>query len=147
MSTTDPTPSLLDDAIVLATGAHRGQVDKAGAPYILHPLRVMLTQTDNVRRIVAVLHDVVEDCGIAPDTVRARFGDAVADAVVALTRGEGEDYDAFIARCAADPIARDVKRADIADNLDLSRLSTITDRDRDRAAKYRRALAQLDAGA
>lgn len=147
MNATDPSPSLLDEAILLATSAHRGQVDKAGAPYILHPLRVMLSQTDDVRRIAAVLHDVVEDCGIAPDTIRDRFGDAVADAVVALTRREDEDYDAFIARCAADPIARDVKRADIADNLDLSRLSTITDRDRDRAAKYRRALARLDASA
>jgi len=145
MNATDPSPSALDEAILLATTAHRGQVDKAGAPYILHPLRVMLAQTDEVRRIAAVLHDVVEDCGVAPDMIRARFGDAVADAVVALTRNEDEDYDAFIARCAANPIARDVKRADIADNLDLSRLSTITDRDRDRAAKYQRALAQLDA--
>lgn len=136
---------MLDEAIVLATGAHRGQVDKAGAPYILHPLRVMLAQTDDVRRMAAVLHDVVEDCGIAPDTLRARFGDVVADAVIALTRNEGEDYDAFIARCAANPVARDVKRADIGDNLDLSRLAVVTDRDQARAAKYKRALAQLDA--
>ncbi|USQ96155.1 HD domain-containing protein [Caulobacter sp. RL271] len=142
MTTTDP--NLLDEAIILATDAHRGQVDKAGAPYILHPLRVMLAQTDDVRRIAAVLHDVVEDCGVTPDTLRARFGDAVADAVMALTRGDDEDYDAFIARCAANPVARDVKRADIGDNLDLSRLATVTDRDRERAAKYQRALAQLD---
>jgi (p)ppGpp synthase/HD superfamily hydrolase len=144
MNAIDPPASPLEEAILLATTAHRGQVDKAGAPYILHPLRVMLAQTDDIRRIAAVLHDVVEDCGIAPDMVRSRFGDAVADAVAALTRNEDEDYDAFIARCAANPIARDVKRADIADNLDLSRLSTITDRDRARATKYQRALAQLD---
>ncbi|OWK29807.1 HD domain-containing protein [Sphingomonas mucosissima] len=108
MNTTDPARSLLDAAIVLATDAHRGQVDKAGAPYILHPLRVMLAQADDARRIAAVLHDVVEDCAVAPDTIRARFGDAVADAVVALTRRHDEDYDAFVTRCAADPIARDV---------------------------------------
>jgi (p)ppGpp synthase/HD superfamily hydrolase len=144
MITTKPVSSPLEGAIILAAEAHRGQVDKAGAPYILHPLRVMLAQSDDVRRIVAVLHDVVEDCEIAPETIRARFGDAVADAVLALTRREDEDYDSFVARCAANPIARDVKRADIADNLDLSRLAVVTDADRERATKYRRALALLD---
>jgi (p)ppGpp synthase/HD superfamily hydrolase len=145
MSATDLSRSLLDEAIVLATDAHRGQVDKAGAAYILHPLRVMLAQGDDVRRIAAVLHDVVEDCDVTPDTIRARFGDVVADAVVALTRRDDEDYDAFVARCAENPVARDVKRADIADNMDLSRLSLVGERDLDRVAKYRRALERLDA--
>lgn len=103
----------------------------------------MLAQADDVRRITAVLHDVVEDCAVTPATIRVRFGDAVADAVVALTRRDDEDYDAFVARCAANEIARDVKRADIADNLDLSRLPVVTNRDRERADKYRRALALL----
>lgn len=128
---------------MFATHAHQGQVDKAGAPYILHPFRVMLAQADDVRRITAVLHDVVEDCAVTPATIRARFGDAVADAVVALTRRDDEDYGAFVARCAANEIARDVKRADITDNLDLSRLPVVTNRDRQRADKYRRALALL----
>lgn len=135
----------LDEAIRLAVEAHRGQVDKAGAPYILHPLRMMLTQPDDLRRIVAVLHDVVEDCGITLDTLGARFGMPVAEAVDALTKRVDEDYDAFIDRCARNPIARDVKRADIMDNLDLSRLPVVTERDEARAAKYRQALAQLDA--
>ncbi|MFN3675959.1 MAG: HD domain-containing protein [Sphingomonas pseudosanguinis] len=135
----------LDEAIRLAVEAHRGQVDKAGAPYILHPLRMMLTQPDDLRRIVAVLHDVVEDRGITLDTLGARFGMPVAEAVDALTKRADEDYDAFIDRCARNPIARDVKRADIMDNLDLSRLPVVTERDEARAAKYRRALAQLDA--
>jgi (p)ppGpp synthase/HD superfamily hydrolase len=107
MSATDLSRSLLDEAIVLATDAHRGQVDEAGAAYILHPLRVMLAQGDDVRRIAAVLPDVVEDCDVTPDAIRARFGDVVADAVVALTRRDDEDYDAFVARCAENPIARD----------------------------------------
>ena len=140
---TDLSFSPLDEAIVFATHAHQGQVDKAGAPYILHPLRVMLAQADDVRRIAAVLHDVVENCAVTPATIRARFGDAVADAVVALTRRDDEDYDAFVARCSANEIARDVKRADIADNLDLPRLPVVTNRDRERADKYRRALALL----
>ncbi|MET0137553.1 MAG: HD domain-containing protein [Sphingobium sp.] len=115
-------PDSLEDAIILACTAHRRQVDKGGAPYILHPLRVMLAVSGDERRIAAVLHDVVEDCGIDPATIADRFGDAVAQAVVALSRNEGEDYDAFVERCAGNPIARDVTRADIADNLDLSRL-------------------------
>lgn len=135
----------LEDAIILACTAHRGQIDKGGAPYILHPLRVMLAVSGDERRIAAVLHDVVEDCGIDPGTIADRFGDAVAQAVVALSRNEGEDYDAFVERCARNPIARDVKRADIGDNLDLSRLPTITPRDHERIAKYRRALDRLDA--
>lgn len=143
MSITETSRGSLDEAIVLATRPHRGQVDKAGAPYILHPLRVMLTQADDERRITAVLHDVVEDCAVTPATIRVRFGDAVADAVVALTRRDDEDYDTFVARCAANEIARDVKRADIADNLDLLRLPVVTNRDRERADKYRRALAVL----
>jgi hypothetical protein len=105
----------------------------------------MLAVSGDERRIAAVLHDVVEDCGIDPATIADRFGDAVAQAVVALSRNEGEDYDAFVERCARNPIARDVKRADIADNLDLSRLPTITPRDHERIAKYRRALDRLDA--
>lgn len=75
--------SPLDDAIVLATHAHQGQIDKAGAPYILHPLRVLLAQADDVRRITAALHDVVEDRAVTPATIRACFGDVVADAVEA----------------------------------------------------------------
>jgi hypothetical protein len=105
----------------------------------------MLGVSGDERRIAAVLHDVVEDGGIDPAVIAARFGDAVAQAVVALSRRDDEDYDAFIERCARNPIARDVKRADIGDNLDLSRLPRITVHDHEQAAKYRRALARLEA--
>ncbi|RYF02610.1 MAG: HD domain-containing protein [Oxalobacteraceae bacterium] len=139
--------SPLDRAITLAVAAHEGQVDKGGTPYILHPLRVMLRQTEIAHRIVAVLHDVVEDSDVTLDTIRADHGDTIAEAIDALTKREGESYDDFIRRCAMNVIARDVKRTDIEDNLDLSRLSTISDHDQERAHKYRRALALLnDAG-
>ncbi len=138
--------NLLDEAIILATQAHCGQTDKAGAPYILHPLRVMLTQNDEVRRITAVLHDVVEDSDTSPQFIKERFGDTITDAIMALTRHADEDYETFILRCASNAIAiaRDVKRADIEDNLDLSRLSSVSERDLARADKYRRALQLLD---
>lgn len=115
-------PSALDAAITLAVQAHRGQTDKGGQPYILHPLRVMLACKSEPERIVAVLHDTVEDTGLEMGIIRHRFGMVVANAVDALTRRGGEAYPAFIERCAADPIARKVKLADIADNMDLSRL-------------------------
>lgn len=112
----------LTDAIVLATMSHRGQTDKGGQPYILHPLRVMLACKTDEQRIAAVLHDTVEDCGVELRLIRHQFGSEVADAVGALSRGAAETYPAFIERCAANPIARIVKLADLADNMDVSRL-------------------------
>lgn len=112
----------LDEAIILATQAHAGQVDKGGQPYILHPLRVMLACKTEDERIAAVLHDVVEDTAIDIGDIARKFGFLIAYAIDALTRMDGETYPAFIERCAANPIARVVKLADIADNMDLSRL-------------------------
>lgn len=86
-------------AIRIAAELHRGQVDKAGLPYILHPLRVMLSMDDDLRRIVAVLHDVAED---SEDGWRALHD---------------ETYEDFILRVSRNPLARQVKIADIRDNL------------------------------
>ena len=135
----------LEAAFALACEAHAGQVDKGGHPYILHPLRVMLRLHEEEERIAAVLHDTVEDCGIELNLIRQRFGNAVADAVDALTRREGETYDDFIGRCGTNSIARSVKRADISDNMDLRRLPVVTPADRVRVEKYRAALRRLDA--
>lgn len=130
--------SNLSLAIKIATEAHDGQVDRGGAPYILHPLRVMLAVQGDRERIAAVLHDVAEDCPEWPlERLRAQpFSGGVCDALDALTRRTGEDYFAFIARCALDPTARVVKLADLKDNQDLSRIKNITDKDIERARKY-----------
>lgn len=130
--------SNLSLAIKIATEAHDGQVDRGGAAYILHPLRVMLAVQGDRERIAAVLHDVAEDC---PGWPLARlkeqhFSGAVCDALDALTRREGEAYFDFIARCAADPIARVVKLADLKDNCDLSRIRNPTEKDAERVRKY-----------
>ncbi|MFC4159504.1 hypothetical protein [Chitinimonas lacunae] len=136
----------LERAIALAATLHAGQVDKAGAPYILHPLRLMLRLPDEAGRIVAVLHDTVEDCGISFDSLRAEgFSEAVIAALDAVTRREGESYEDFIIRAAADPIGRRVKRADLEDNSDLSRIAEPGPHDWVRLEKYRRALSLLDA--
>lgn len=136
----------LERAIKIATDAHAGQVDKAGAPYVQHPMRVAFTlPLGSELRIAAVLHDVVEDSDWTLERLRAEgFSEAVLCAVDALTRREGEDYLAYVARAAKDPIGRQVKRADLLDNMDVSRLDRLDGRDLERLAKYMTALALLD---
>jgi (p)ppGpp synthase/HD superfamily hydrolase len=137
----------LERAIAIAAAAHEGQVDKAGAPYILHPLRMMLAVTTPEARMAAVLHDVVEDGDVTLEQLRAEaFPAAVVEAVDALTKREHEedDYEAFIRRAALNPIAREVKLADLRDNADLSRIADPTEKDRARIEKYLRAIEYLE---
>jgi (p)ppGpp synthase/HD superfamily hydrolase len=134
----------LEAAIALAAESHAGQVDKAGAPYILHPLRVMSQVASNEGRIAAVLHDTVEDTGLELGLIRKRFGAIVAEAVDALTRRDGESYSAFIERCRVNEIARAVKIADLTDNMNLARLRRLpTKDDFNREAKYFSARQRL----
>lgn len=137
--------SNLNLAIQIATEAHDGQEDKGGAPYILHPLRVMMSVDGARERIAAVLHDVAEDCPAWPlERLRQQnFSGAVCDALDALTRRHGEDYWDFIDRCGNNSIARIVKLADLKDNLDLSRIKAPTEKDCDRMRKYVRASVLL----
>lgn len=135
----------LERAIEIAAKAHAGQVDKAGQPYVLHPLRMMLAVTTPEARMAAVLHDVVEDTAVTLEELRDEgFPAAVISAVEALTKRDGEDYETFIRRVAPNPIAREVKLADLRDNSDLSRILEPTERDRERVKKYRRAIAYLE---
>lgn len=136
--------STLERAIVIATEAHAGVKDKGGSPYILHPLRVMALMDSDEARLVALLHDVVEDSPWTLDALREEgFSETVVLAVDAVTRRPGESYDEFVNRAGNNVIGRKVKIADLLDNCDLSRISSPTDRDRARQAKYMRALTLL----
>jgi len=138
----------LEEAIRVAVEAHRGQQDRAGAPYVLHPLRTMLRLRTDAERMAAVLHDVVEDTAWTLDDLRARgFPAEVLDAVDALTRRPGEDYEALVERAAAHPVARRVKLADLEDNLDLRRLDRVAADDVERLDRYLRAYRRLSADA
>jgi (p)ppGpp synthase/HD superfamily hydrolase len=138
---------LLQRAVHIAVQGHAGQLDKAGQPYIEHPKRVMRALDNDAERIVGVLHDVVEDCGVTRDELAAQgFPPDLLDALDAVTRREDEPYDDFIARAAANPIGRKVKLADLRDNADLARIENPTPEDIARAEKYRRAIARLSAG-
>ena len=134
----------LEDAIQLAVQAHRGQKDKAGAPYILHPLRVMLRMRSDVGRMVAVLHDVLEDTQhTLLDLQQAGYPQRVLEALDCLTRRENETYEEFIERVKANPLARKVKIADLEDNMDIRRISDPQEKDMERLKKYRRAWSDL----
>lgn len=141
------TMSTLERAIAIAAEAHAGQIDKASAPYILHPLRVMMRLSTEDERIVAVLHDVCED---SPDWTferlrREGFSERILEALQTVTKRDGEDYEAFVLRAAANPIGRRVKLSDLYDNSDLSRIARPTERDHQRIARYRRAIAVIEA--
>lgn len=137
---------LLEEAIALAVEAHRGQRDRAGAPYVLHPLRMMFRVETDAERVAAVLHDVVEDTEWTLEGLRERgFPEEVMEAVDHLTRREGEAYDAFVRRAAAHPVARRVKIADLEDNMDLRRTGRVDGGDVERLNRYFRAWRTLTA--
>src|SRR5436305_1493029 len=112
--------SLLENAIRIAVEAHRGQKDRAGKPYILHPLRVMHSVETDDERIVAVLHDVVEDTYWTLERLAQEgFPPHVLNALDCVTRREGEEYSDFVERTATNAIAIRVKLADLKDNSDI----------------------------
>ena len=123
--------STLERAIAIAAEAHAGQLDKAGAPYVLHPLRMMLRGSSTDERIVAVLHAVCEDCqGWTFARLRAEgFSEHIIQALQSVTKRDGEDYETFVRRAATNAIGRGVKLADLHDNSDLSRIAVPSERD------------------
>ena len=134
----------LDRAIELAKQHHEGQTDKAGKPYIEHPLRVMNQVESEEEKIVAVLHDIVEDTNISLNDLRNEgFSEEVVSAVECLTKQDGENYDSYIERISFNPLAVKIKLADLEDNRDLTRLPEVTDKDLERIEKYDKALEKL----
>lgn len=140
--------TLLGTAIALAATAHEHQSDKAGKAYILHPLRMMmrLRTDDEELMAIAILHDVVEDCGMTPHILKEDYGmtDRVIHGVMALSKRAGERYlEDFIPRCAQNEDARRVKLEDLRDNSDITRLKGISEKDIERAKKYHEAFMYL----
>jgi (p)ppGpp synthase/HD superfamily hydrolase len=138
----------LERAIQIAVEAHAGQIDKAGQPYILHPLRVMQSLKTDEQRIVGVLHDVVEDCeGWDFDVLKAEgFSSRIIKALRSVTKRKRghEEYDDFVRRAMENDIGRHVKRADLMDNMDIMRIAEPTEADFQRLARYRQAIKILD---
>ena len=122
--------SNLGRAIAIAASAHQDQLDKNGTPYILHPIRMMLEMDSEEQMIATILHDVVEDTEWTLDQLRVEgFSDRIVDLVDLLSRRDTESYDEFIERIRTDPVAEKIKHADLEDNMDLTRLPEITEKD------------------
>lgn len=130
----------IEKALQIAARAHEGQVDKHGQPYILHPLRVMAAVEGEEARIVAILHDVIEDTSVTADDLRRDgFGEAVLEALDRLTHRKCEPYAEYVIGCKGHEVARRVKLADLEDNSRLSRTILRPDRiepDIERVRKY-----------
>ena len=135
----------LERAIQIAVKAHAGFRDKGGNPYIVHPIAVMMRCETNNEKIVAILHDVVEDSEWTFDALRDEgFSEKVVEALKAVTKvSKDEDYDNFIQRCSNNKIGRIVKIADLRDNLDITRMGELSEKDIKRVNKYKRALEFL----
>lgn len=135
---------IVKTALEIALKAHEGQKDKAGQPYINHPLRVSEGVATAEEKAVALLHDVIEDSDITLADLRAHgLPDQVVEAVDCITKCGREDYESYLQRVKSNPIARAVKIADIEHNSDLSRIPHPSPLDYARAEKYRRGLEIL----
>jgi (p)ppGpp synthase/HD superfamily hydrolase len=136
----------LDKAVRIASQVHEGQVDKYGKPYILHPLRVMMRCSEERAMIVAVLHDVIEDSDMIIEDIRQEgFDDEAVAAIDCLTKRDGEAYMDYLERVKPNPLAVQVKLADLADNMDPMRVPVDQSLDGDRLARYHEARATLTA--
>ena len=139
--------NILAVAIHFAAIKHVSQTDKGGRAYILHPLRMMmrLRTNDDELMAIAVLHDVVEDCKVSFNDLRdIGMTERVISGIAALTRQNGETYEHFIDRVLLNHDAMLVKREDLRDNSDITRLKGISAKDIERMQKYMCAFKKID---
>ncbi len=128
---------MLEKAIEIAVEAHRGQIDKAGKEYILHPMRVMIRGRNDTEMIVGILHDVVEDTPITIDMLRLEgFSEDILAALECVTKRRGESYGTFIDRVLTNPLATQIKLYDMEDNMNRDRIPYPTPKDEARFRKY-----------
>ncbi len=131
---------MIELALAIAMKAHQGQKDKAGTPYIFHPIRVAERCHTTEEKIVALLHDVIEDTSVTPEFLLEKgFSQEIVEGVLSVTRKAGETYEEFVVRASHNKIGKQVKIHDLEDNMDIRRLKTITDEDKQRLEKYLKA--------
>jgi len=137
----------LVQALRICVDAHKHQCDKGGMPYCFHPISVMNNVKGVNEKITALLHDVLEDSNWeVKDLISERFCTEIIDAVILLTKNPNVDYMEYIKNLKNHNIAKQVKIADLKDNMDLSRLKEISKRDLIRNDKYLVALNFLNKG-
>jgi len=134
----------LEKAIELAFKVHKNQKDRYGKPYIFHPLRVMNKVEGDNEKIVAILHDVMEDSDLIKEDLKMEgFPEEIIEAVDSISKREGEEYSDYINRVMQNKLAVKVKLADLEDNMDVRRIETITEKDAERLNKYMKAYRLL----
>lgn len=130
---------MLDKAALICVTKHAGQRDKAGSAYFQHPVRVAMRCRTDEEKIVALLHDTIEDTDVTPEYLLAEgFPQTIVDGILSVTKRDGESYEDFVARAKQNPLGRVVKLHDLEDNLDIFRLTVL---DADMAARYNKYLA------
>lgn len=140
MMKTKPTTKHLELALLIATKAHFGQEDRSGQPYIFHPLRVMENCMSLEAKIAALLQDVVEDTALTFDDLKQQgIPSIIVETLTLLTHDENTDYMDYIRNLSHHPIAREVKKADLRDNINIFRLNQLTENDFKRLRKYHEA--------
>jgi len=133
---------LLAKAIGISVDAHKGQFDKGGKPYILHPLWVMnkVRHLGEDYMIAAVMHDVVEDSDWTFTDLEAQgFTFNQIEALKLLTKSDNINYDQYIALIKRNDIAREVKLRDLEHNSKITRLKGVREKDLKRIEKYHHA--------
>ena len=132
-------------AMKIMVRQHKNQLDKSGLPYILHPWLVAEWQNDEVKTIVALLHDVVEDTDMTFEDIKNEgFSDEVVEAIKLLTHDNNVDYKEYLDAIADNPIAIDVKLADLKHNSTISRLDKVEQIDIERAERYKKSIEYLN---
>ncbi|ERI64336.1 hypothetical protein HMPREF1551_00575 [Capnocytophaga sp. oral taxon 863 str. F0517] len=135
---------MLEKAIQIAIEAHQGQTDRAGTSYILHLIRVMNAGQTKNEKICGILHDLVEDTPWTFEALRKEgFSEEVISALVCVTKQPNETYTHFIERIKKNSLATKVKLNDLRDNMDITRLTFITEEDTQRLNKYLKAYHSL----
>lgn len=135
---------MLNKALVIAKSAHEGQFDKAGIAYINHPLAVAEMVETEIEKIVALLHDVIEDSELTLENLKSEgFSDVIISAVGSITKTPNNDYGSYLEKVKQNKLARTVKIVDLRHNLDLSRLTNVKKKDLERVEKYKKALEYL----
>ena len=131
-------------AMIIAYNAHMGQFDKAGVPYIFHPIHLAEQMDTEEECIVALLHDVVEDTEVTFEDLEKEFSKTIIDAIRLLTHDKSVDYMEYVKNLKNNPIAKKVKLADLRHNSDTTRLLKITEKDIKRVEKYKKAIQLLN---
>ena len=137
--------NLLGLAIAIAAEGFKDRFDKAGEPYMLHCIRIMMKMETVAEKILAILHDCVEDGVTTIELLRnMEFPEDILDDLKLLTHNKGEDYlDVYIVKIAMSPRATKVKKEDLHDNSDITRLKGLAKADVDRMYKYHKAYTYL----